>query len=357
MTRIRNTLLALAVAAIGASGAAAADLPPVIHFAGVGSGFGLPFGQGIFAVAQVKGLMQAEFADTGVKLDWSYFTGTGPAINEALANGQADFAQYGSIPNIIGYANGLPTRILMSYGGTNILAVARKDLPIETIRDLRGRKVAVQKATIIHWALLKALEANGLAERDVTIVDLKNPDTFAALASGSIDAAFGASYILPLRDQGIVKVIYSTKDGAPQATGFGAIVVLDAFQKKYPEATQRVVDGLVKAARWLGQDENREEVLRIWARSGVPYEIVAEDFAGRALRDQANPLIDDFYIAQYRDAIAFEKQQKLIRRDVDLTQWLEPRYLAAALDRLDLKSFWPRRSVEGVPLGRQSSAN
>jgi sulfonate transport system substrate-binding protein len=356
MTRVFQTLLALAVAAIG-TGAAAADLPPVIHFAGVGSGYGQPFGQGIFAVAQVKGFMEAEFADTGVKLEWSYFTGTGPAINEALANGQADFAQYGSIPNIIGYANGLPTRILMSYGGTNILAVARKDLPIQSVKDLRGRKIAVQKATIIHWALLKALAANGIAEREVTIVDLKNPDTFAALAAGSVDAAFGASYILPLRDQGIVRVIYTTKDGAPQATGFGAIVALDAFQRKYPDATQRVVDGLVKAAHWIGQDANREEVLRIWARSGVSYEIIAEDFAARALREQINPLIDDFYLAQYRDGIEFERQQKLIRRDVDLTTWLEPRYLAAALDQLDLKGFWPRRSADGVPLSRQSAAD
>jgi sulfonate transport system substrate-binding protein len=355
MMRIRHTLLAIAIAAIGASGAAAADLPSVIRFAGVGSGFGLPFGQGVFAVAQVKGIVESEFADTGVKLDWSYFTGTGPAINEALANGQADFAQYGSIPNIIGYANGLPTRILMSYGGTNIFAVARKDLPIESIKDLRGSKIAVQKATIIHWALLKALAANGLTERDVTIVDLKNPDTFAALAAGSVDAAFGASYILPLRDQGIVKVIYATKDGAPQATGFGAIVVTDAFQLKYPEATQRVVDGLVKAAQFIGRDENREEVLRIWAKSGVPYGIVTEDFSGRSLRDQTNPLTDDFYLAQYRDAISFEKQQKLIRKDVDLAAWLEPRYLATALDRLDLKKFWAHRSADGLP--RQSASN
>jgi sulfonate transport system substrate-binding protein len=354
MIRIRQTILALA-AVIGSAAAAAADQPPVIHFAGVGSGFGLPFGQNTFAVAQVKGIMDAEFAGTGVKLDWQYFTGTGPAINEALANGQADFAQYGSIPNIIGYAGGLPTRILMSYGGTNILAVARKDLPIQSIKDLRGHTIAVQKATIIHWGLLKALQANGLSERDVTILDLKNPDTFSALAAGSVDAAFGASYILPLRDQGIVKVIYSTKDGGAQATGFGAILVTDAFQKKYPEATQRVVDGLLKAQQFIGDEANREEVLRIWAKSGVPYEIIAEDFAGKTLREQTNPLIDDFYLAQYRDAIAFEKQQKLIRKDVDLNAWIERRYLDDALARLDLKDFWPHRTPDGLP--RQSAAN
>jgi sulfonate transport system substrate-binding protein len=348
--RIRQTLLALAVAMLGTAGtAAAAELPPAIRFAGVGAGYGQPFGSGIFAVAQLKGFMDAEFVDTGVKLDWSYFTGTGPAINEAIANGQADFAQYGAIPNIIGYANGLATRILLPSGDVNMLAVVRNELPVQSVKDLKGRKIAVQKATIIHWALLKAIAASGLAERDVTIVDLKNPDTFAALASGSIDAAFGASYILPLRDQGIVRVIYSTKDGGPQATGFGAIVVGDAFQKRYPEATQRVVDGLVKAARWLGEDANRDEVLRIWARAGVSYEILSEDFGGRPLRDQFDPLIDDFFITQYRDAIAFEKQEKLIRRDVDMTAWLEPRYLAAALDRLDLKGFWPRRSAAGIP--------
>ena len=66
----------------------------------------------LLAIAQVKGFVADEFKDAPVKLEWTYFTGTGPAVNEAIANGRLDFAQYGALPNVVGRANGLPTHII-----------------------------------------------------------------------------------------------------------------------------------------------------------------------------------------------------------------------------------------------------
>ncbi len=43
-------------------------------------------------------------------------------------------------------ANGLPTCILLSYGGTTIFGGARADLPVQSVKDLKGLKIAVQKA-------------------------------------------------------------------------------------------------------------------------------------------------------------------------------------------------------------------
>src|SRR5690606_15917182 len=117
---------------------------------------------------------------------------TGPAINEALSNGQLDFASYGAVPNTIGKANGLDTVLIASYGGTTIFGAARPDLDIKSIADLKGKRVAIQKATIIHWALIQALKNAGLTESDVTIIDMKNADQLAAIAAKSVDAVFGA---------------------------------------------------------------------------------------------------------------------------------------------------------------------
>lgn len=329
------------------SRALAESYPDKIRIGDVGFGFGQPFGRGLVAIADAKGFLADAFKDTPVKLEFTYFVNTGPAINEAFANKQLDFAAYGAVPNVIGRASGLPTRILMSYGGTTIFGGARSELPINSVKDLKGRRIAVQKATIIHWSLVTSLNQYGLSEHDVTIVDLKNADQLAAISAGSVDAIYGGSFFLPLRDKGIIRVIYNSNQHGAKATGIGAVVVRDDFQKTYPDATARFTRGLLKAAQWLADDKNRQEAFTIWERTGVPDDVLQEEFKGVSLRNQFNPLIDGFYRAQYRDVIAFDRDQKLIRGDVDFDQWIEPKYLNAALSDLNLKNFWTERSADG----------
>jgi sulfonate transport system substrate-binding protein len=350
---IRSAVIGLGLAGtvFGAPDPASAeDFPAVIHFGDVGFGFGTPFGQGTSAVADAKGFIAKEFEGTPVKLEFTYFTGTGPAINEALSNGQLDVASYGSVPNAIGKANGLPTKIVLSYGGTNVFAAARSDLPIKTIADLKGKKIAVQKATIIHWALIRALQENGLSEKDVTIVDLKNADQLAAIAARTVDAVFGPNFVLPLRDKGIANIIYSSRDLGPRGAGFGAVLVTDDFRQKYPNATARIVRGFVRAAAFIADEKNREEVFAIWSRSGTPAALLKAENEGISFKDAYNPLLDEFFFARYRSILAFNKEQKLTRADIDLNSWVDASYLTDALKRTNLQNFWPPRTEKGVAM-------
>jgi len=266
VSRLASLVAAIFLAV--ASHAAAENAPPVIRFGGVGMGYGQPYGTGLLAIVQLKGFVEAEFKDEPTKIEWTYFAGTGPAINEAFANGQLDFSWYGSTPGIIARANGIPTRIISGGGSANIYAVARVGLPIHSVKDLKGYRVTFQKATILHWAFLKTIAAAGLSERDVTVLDLKTADQFAALAAGQADVDFGANQVLPLKAQGIVNIFYSSK-GNPQASGPTQFVVAEPFEKKYPEATQRVLRAYLKGAYWLAQEQNHAEAVQIWAKSGI----------------------------------------------------------------------------------------
>lgn len=353
MPRFRSLAAAAALLFSSFAGVAAAEpAPAVIRFGSVGFGFGQPYGTGLVGAAHTKGFIEEEFKGTPTKLEWTYFHATGPAINEAFANRQLDFAGYGGLPNIIGRAGGVPTKLLLSGNSTTVFAVARAGLPIQSVKDLKGRRIAVQKATIIHFVLLKTLEANGLTEKDVSIVELKNADQLAALQAGSVDAAFGASFLLPLRDQGVVRIIASTKEGGPAVQTFGGLLVHEEFEKTYPEATAKVVRGFVKAARWAGLEENREEALQVWAKSGIPLNALREEYEGAPVRDQINILLDDYTLGRFAAGIAFAKQQKLIRGDVDLKAWAEPKYLNAALEELKLEGFWTERAEDGTPRPR-----
>jgi sulfonate transport system substrate-binding protein len=270
MRKFISTLLVAAAAIFSTAPSQAEEAPSVIRFGDVGFGFGQPFGVGLQAIADAKGFIADEFKGTNTKVEFTYFTGTGPAINEALSNGQLDFASYGAVPNTIGKANGLDTVLIASYGGTTIFGAARPDLDIKSIADLKGKRVAIQKATIIHWALIQALKNAGVTESDVTIIDLKNADQLAAIAAKSVDAVFGADFLLPLEDKGLAKIFYKSSAAGTFGDGFGAFLVTDRFRRTYPEATQKVVNGFVRTAQWLADEKNRDEAFQIWSRAGTP---------------------------------------------------------------------------------------
>jgi hypothetical protein len=67
-------------------------------------------------VINSRQLLEKEFANDGIQVKWTFFKGAGPVINEALANGQVDFAYLGDLAGIIGKSSGLDTRVLAATG-------------------------------------------------------------------------------------------------------------------------------------------------------------------------------------------------------------------------------------------------
>ncbi|MFX4404390.1 TetR family transcriptional regulator, partial [Acinetobacter baumannii] len=90
---------------------------------------------------------------------------------------------------------------------------------------------------------------------------------------------------------------------------------------RYPDLTQRLVDGFVKAAAWSSDEANRDALFDLWAKSGTPVNILAEFFAGDTLAYRNSPLIDDLLTTQYRDQADKAVQFGLVRRKVDLADW------------------------------------
>ncbi len=340
---------------LGMTGVAEAESwPDVIRIAGVATGVGKPVGVGLLGVAQVKGFIEAEFTDTPVKLEWIYPAGLGPEVNEGFANGQIDFAYNGGLPLIISRAGGVRTKLLLAHlPPTTCYLAVRNGLPIESVKDLMGHSIAVMKATILHFSLLKLLETNGLSEKDVTLVDLKGADQLAALAAGRVDAVLGNDMLLVLRSQGLVKIIDGVRSSEPRSNLFSAFEVSEAFERTYPEAVTRLVRALVKTAFWTSLTENRDEVLKIWAASGTPLPLLQEEFSHRPLRPELSPLFDDYVLGQFQEGIALARHHRLIRTDPDLNGWVESRYLDAVLTELGLRDFWqPRDRNGGVTTGQ-----
>jgi sulfonate transport system substrate-binding protein len=349
---VGTLLAAVAVFGLTASIDRAAAEPLTIRFGypGVGAD-NRQFASGdIVAVAHAGHYIDDEFAkDPDIKIEWTFFRGAGPALNESLASGHLDFAAgLGDLPAIVGRSNGLQTRYLLTdkVRDTIYLAV-RPESGIDKLEDLVGHRLSQFKGTNLQLAADRVLAAHGLSERNAKFINLDTGGALAALTTGNIDGTFGSVELLTLRDRGIAKIVYSTKAEAASFGRHSAVYVTEAFEKAHPEIVQRVVNAFVKAARYAADEANRKAVFDQWANSGFPAQVFAEDFSDERLANRLTPLIDPYVVSRYKELAARVREYGLTRKDIDVDSWFEPKYLDAALKAQHLETFWPRFDADG----------
>lgn len=128
---------------------------------------------------------------TGWDIEWRTF-GSGTEVIAAMASGDVTIAELGSSPLAIGASQGVPLQLFMiAQGlGTAESLIAKEGSGIEKLEDLKGKKVAVPVGSTAHYSLMGGLAHAGIAESDVTIVNLPADQIAAAWDSGQVDAAF-----------------------------------------------------------------------------------------------------------------------------------------------------------------------
>ena len=75
--------------------------------------------------------------------------------------------------------------------------------------------------------------------------------------------------------------------------------------------------------------------------------VFAEDFSDERLANRLTPVIDSYVVSRYKDLAARVREYGLVRKDVDVDSWFEPKYLDAALKAQHLEHFWPRFDGDG----------
>lgn len=328
-----------------------ADAPATINiaFSGVGLGGKPQVGSVYIATAHARGMLEEEFRPDNIQIRWHFFKGAGPATNEAFANHLIDFGFQGDLPSVVGKAGGLKTKILLSGGARSPSYVAvTSDSTAASIEDLKGRKVAIFKGTANQLAAARILEAHGLSEKDLKVYNMDTGTAAAALASKDVEAVFGGVDLLALRDRGVAKIIYSIKGQEEKFSASTALLVTEEFAAAYPEITARVVKVMLRAAQWSSEEDNRDRLFLLWAKSGTPYSHYKESYEG-PLKLRTTPLMDDFFVARYKAAVEDCKKFGLIRADVNVEQWIDRSFFEAALQELNLLSYWQPYDAGGSP--------
>lgn len=177
--KITRLAAVAAILALTAGAAAAADRTVRVGYQKYGT----------FLLLKASGLLEKKLEPLGFGVAWTEFPG-GPQLLEALNVGALDFGITGEAPPIFAQAAGAP----LVYVGNEPPAprseaiLVPKDSPIHSLAELKGKSVALNRGSNVHYLLVKALEKAGLKYTDVNVVFLAPADARAAFEHGSVDA-------------------------------------------------------------------------------------------------------------------------------------------------------------------------
>jgi len=143
----------------------------------------------LFVLQKAQGTLEKKLAPLGFGVKWVEFP-AGPQLLEGLNVGAVDVGYVGEAPPIFAQAAGAKF-VYFGYDPAAPRAEAilvTKDSPIKSVADLKGRKVALNKGSNVHYLLVKQLEKNGLKLSDIQPVYLAPADGRAAFESRNVDA-------------------------------------------------------------------------------------------------------------------------------------------------------------------------
>ncbi len=143
----------------------------------------------LFVLQKAQGTLEKKLSPLGFGVKWVEFP-AGPQLLEGLNVGAVDVGYVGEAPPIFAQAAGAQF-VYFGYDPAAPRAEAilvTKDSPIRSVAELKGKKVALNKGSNVHYLLVKQLEKHGLKITDITPVYLAPADGRAAFESKNVDA-------------------------------------------------------------------------------------------------------------------------------------------------------------------------
>jgi sulfonate transport system substrate-binding protein len=183
----------------------------------------------------------------GYNVTWVLSAGSNKA-NEGLRSKALDVGSTAGSAALVARANGSPIKAVDLFAGGEWTALlVAKDSPINSVADLKGKKVAVTKGTDPYFFLLQSLATAGLSPSDIEIVNLQHADGKTALERGNVDAWSGLDpFIAQTIQQSGSRFIYRN----PSFNSYGFVDAREDFIADHPEAVQAVVDSYEEARKW-----------------------------------------------------------------------------------------------------------
>lgn len=212
-------------------------------------------------VIKEKGWAEEAFAEDNVKVTWVLSQGSNKAL-EFLNSNSIDLGSAAGAAALISKSKGAPIEgVYITNKPEWTALVTSEGSPIQSVKDLVGKKVAATVGTDPHIFLLRALNEAGIAAKDVEIVNLQHNDGATSLVTHQIDAWAGLDpHMARVELENKARLFYRNVD----FNTYGFLLVRSDFAKKHPEWVEKVLEIYEKARQWTL--ENIEEATAILAK-------------------------------------------------------------------------------------------
>ena len=274
---------------------------------------------GTLTLLKGRGTLEKRLAEQGVGVKWTEFP-AGPVLLEGLNVGSIDFGTVGEAPPIFAQAAGAN----LVYVGNEPASpaseaiVVPKGSGLRTLADLKGKKIALNKGSNVHYLLLKALEKAGVAYADIQPVFLPPADARAAFERGSVDAwAIWDPFLAAAEKQLGARVL---ADGKGLVANYQFYLASRSYAEKNPEILRIVLDEVAKVDDW-GRNNPDEVATILSAQTGLGKDVVA--LAASRYAYGVKPVSVDVIASQQRVADAFSSL-KLIPKPILVKDALLP---------------------------------
>ena len=195
----------------------------------------------------------------GIKVDEKVFA-KGLDVMQAIIAGELDVGTTASEAAISGRASGAPIFVVAGFAKGGARLVARPELGVKSVKDLKGKKVGVTRGAIQEVLLMAELQQAGLSSdsapgKDVQLVFLSYPDLNQALMGKNIDAMMQSE---PQSSQAINKGFgaevlkpYDTPIGEPVRT----MVMTEKFYTEKKPLAEKFMRCFVQATKAFIDDK------------------------------------------------------------------------------------------------------
>lgn len=271
-------------------------------------------------VMKEQGLLEKELAKKNIDVKWHEIT-SGAKQAQALASGDLQVAGVMNTTSVLlANSEGNPVRIIagVSRPKDTFAIVGRKGGPA-AVADLKGKKVAGPKGTVLHQTLVAALHKENMTMNDVMFLQMDIPQAFAALQSGQVDAALlAAGFIINAEKEG-AKVITTA---AGLTSPLLVMASSEGFVKNQPELVASVRRAHDQAADWISA--NTEKAIQMGAKQqGISVEDAKKLYQWAHFTQRLNA--QDF--PSLKADMEFMLENQMMRRPVDLNAIVVPEAL------------------------------
>lgn len=204
---------------------------------------------GTLTLLKARGDLEKRLAPLGIEVKWTEFP-AGPQLLEGLNVGSIDFGNVGEAPPIFAQAAGADLVYVANQPPSPAAEaiVVPKDSPLKSVAELKGKKVALNKGSNVHYLLVKALEKAGVAYTDIQTVFLPPADARAAFERGAVDAwAIWDPFLAAAEKQIGARVL---TDGRSLVSNHQFYLASRAYADKKPQVVAALIDELVKLDAW-----------------------------------------------------------------------------------------------------------